>query len=182
VLAADLRAALLRLARGAIEARLRGARPPSLRDLPPGLEANGGAFVTLRRRSDHELRGCIGYVEPSQPLGEAVAAAAVAAATADGRFDPVTLAELPSLVLDVSVLGPAVPIQAQDVEVGRHGLVVQRGERRGLLLPQVPLEWGWDAATFLEQVCRKAGLPTSAWKEPGTSLLGFEAEVFSEES
>lgn len=181
MLAPGPRARLLQLARRAICDRLRGVAPPALDGLPAELLAPCGAFVTLRRRSDHELRGCVGYVEATLPLAEAVAQAAVAAATADGRFEPVTLDELPGIVLDVSLLGPTFEVQASDVVVGRHGLVVQRGQRRGLLLPQVALEWGWDATTFLDQVCRKAGLPTKAWKEPDTKLLAFEAEVFGEE-
>lgn len=123
----------------------------------------------------------MGYVEPIHPLHVSVARAAVAAATEDGRFDPVSLEELPRLLLDVSVLGPALPIEAADVVVGRHGLIVEKDGRRGLLLPQVALEWGWDAPRFLEQACRKAGLPADAWRSGGARLLAFEAEVFGEE-
>lgn len=172
---------LLAIARRAIEERLRGREPAPFGELPEELRRNSGAFVTLRRRRDRELRGCVGYVEPRYPLAEAVALAAVAAATADGRFDPVTLEELGQLALDVSVLGPTFAIQAKDVVIGRHGLIIESAGRRGLLLPQVALEWGWDAAGFLEQTCRKAGLPRGAWREQGTLLFAFEAEVLGEE-
>lgn len=172
---------LLAIARRAIEERLRGRGLPAFEGLAEELRRNSGAFVTLRRRADRGLRGCIGYVEPRYPLAEAVALAAVAAATADGRFDPVTLEELGLLALDVSVLGPTFPIELKDVVVGRHGLIVECAGRRGLLLPQVALEWGWDAALFLEQACRKASLPRDAWRHPETRLLAFEAEVLGDD-
>lgn len=181
MLSAELRLRLLQLARRAIEERLRGGGSPALQDLPDELLRKSGAFVTLRRRADRELRGCVGYVEPTHPLAETIALAAAAAATTDARFDPVKLEELSELSLDISVLGPTFAIESKDVVVGRHGLVVESAGRRGLLLPQVPLEWGWEARTFLEHTCKKAGLPTSAWKEPNTRLLAFEAEVFGEE-
>lgn len=180
-LSEESRLLLLRVARCAIEARLQGSERPPLSDLPEELRRESGAFVTLRRRADKELRGCVGYVEPRFPLAETVALAAVGAATADGRFDPVTLDELATLVVDISVLGPAVPVDAKDIVVGRHGLVIEQAGCRGLLLPQVPIEWGWDARKFLEQTCRKAGLPTEAWKEEDARLFGFEAELFGEE-
>jgi AmmeMemoRadiSam system protein A len=180
MLPAELRARLLQLARRAIEDCLRGEAYRAAPDLAPELLRNSGAFVTVRRRGDHELRGCIGFVEPIYPLHESVARAAAAAATEDRRFEPVTRAELPELELDISILGPPFPIQPGEVEVGRHGLIVERGPRRGLLLPQVPIEWGWDAPTFVEHTCRKAGLPMDAWRDPDTKLWAFEAEIFSE--
>ena len=179
-LAAESRLRLLSIARRAIEGRLQGRERPPLLDLPDELRRESGAFVTLRRRANQELRGCVGYVEPRFPLAETVALAAIGAATSDGRFDPVTLPELDQLALDISVLGPTLPIAAKDIVVGRHGLIVEHGMRRGLLLPQVPIEQGWDASTFLDQTCRKAGLPTNAWTEKDTKLLAFEAEVFGE--
>jgi AmmeMemoRadiSam system protein A len=180
VLSAQERAWLLGFARHSIDACLRGeAQPAHGRD--GELRTRRGAFVTIRRRADHELRGCIGFVEPIWPLADAVAQAAVAAATRDFRFEPLRLPELPSVVLDISVLHVPTPILPEAVEVGRHGLVIERGMARGLLLPQVPVEHGWDRQTFLEQACRKAGLPPGTWREKGASLLGFEAEVFGEE-
>jgi len=171
--------ALLRLARRAIAARLEG-RPPFVEPLPQHLQtAHAGAFVSLHRR-DGELRGCIGFITAERPLPETVADAAIAAATRDTRFPPVGVAELPELVLEVSLLSPAEPIRADEVEVGRHGLILRKGWRTGLLLPQVPITWGWDRATYLEQLCRKAGLPPGSWCDPETELLAFTAQVFEE--
>ena len=115
-----------------------------------------------------------------RPLLETVARMAVAAAIEDGRFEPVTEAELDGLSVEVSALSPLGPIRPEEVEVGRHGLLVGQGGRRGVLLPQVPGEQGWDRETFLVHTCRKAGLPDDAWKEPGVELLGFTADVFRE--
>jgi AmmeMemoRadiSam system protein A len=170
---------LLALARRAIEARLAG-RP--LPDEPArGLLAERrGAFVTLRRRSDGELRGCVGYVEPLYALAEAVTRAAASAATADDRFAPVLLQEVPRLALDVSALGRLEPLTPDAVCVGVHGLVVRWRGRSGLLLPQVAVEHGWDAETFLAHTCLKAGLPADTWRQPGVELLGFSADVFGD--
>lgn len=172
---------LIETARHAIAARLGRAleAPP-----PPtaSLLAKRGAFVTLRQRADADLRGCVGFVEPRFPLIEAVARAAEAAAFDDGRFDPVTASELSGLVIDVSVLGPAVPIRPEDVTVGIHGLILRHAGRSGLLLPQVPVEQEWDREAFLEATCRKAALWSGAWKEPGAQLLGFTATVIHEEN
>ena len=179
-LAPEERRRLLHVARGAIRARLSGEPPPGGDDTPR-LREPGGAFVTLRRREDGELRGCVGYVEPHFPLVEAVARAAVAAALEDGRFDPVTEAELPSLAIEISVLGRTSPIRPGDVEIGTHGLIIRCGGRSGLLLPQVPVEHGWDRDVFLAETCRKAGLPRDAWKRADAELLGFTAEVLGEE-
>jgi AmmeMemoRadiSam system protein A len=179
-LTAAARAQLLAIARRAIEARLRGEWLPD-EPVDQELRRPSGAFVTLRRRDDSDLRGCIGYIEALYPLAETVQRAAVSAATEDHRFDPVGLDELDELVIDISVLEPAAPIRPEDVRVGTHGLIVQRGRRRGLLLPQVPVEQGWDVTTFLDHTCLKAGLPPGAWRDPETRLLGFAATVFGEE-
>ena len=171
---------LLLTARRAIAAHLAGERPapeePTL-----GLRAPRGAFVTLRRREGGELRGCVGVMEAQAPLLETVARVAVMAATADGRFDPVTPGELAGLGLEVSVLGPLCPVNPQEVQVGRHGLLLRSGERHGVLLPQVALEQGWDRETFLDRACGKAGLSAGAWRQPEVQVLAFTAEVFSEE-
>jgi AmmeMemoRadiSam system protein A len=137
--------------------------------------------VTLRRRSDHELRGCVGMMDTEESLAAVVAEAAAAAATRDGRFDTVTSEELDGLHIEISVLGPLSAICSDDVEVGLHGLVVQFAGRRGVLLPQVPVDRGWDRETFLGWTCRKAGLPPDTWKKPGCELLGFTALVFGED-
>lgn len=174
------RRSLLRAAREAIAARL-ASQKASLPPLEGGLAAARGAFVTLRRASDGGLRGCVGQLEGDAPLLMTVVDMAVAAAARDGRFDPVTADELVSLRIEISVLSPLEPIRPSEVEVGRHGLLVRRGARRGVLLPQVPVEQGWDRETFLAHTCEKAGLPPDAWTQPGVELLGFTATVFGED-
>lgn len=136
-----------------------------------------GVFTSLYLRG--ALRGCVGYVFPTTPLYRAVAETACAAAFEDNRFDPVKLDEAPSLRIELSVLSPPRPILAGAIEIGRHGLLVSASGVRGLLLPQVPVERGWDRVTFLEQTCRKAGLPLDAWQK-GAILEAFTAEVFGE--
>ena len=144
--------------------------------IPADLQA--GAFVTLRVNG--ALRGCIGYPEPRLPLIEVVERCAASAATSDPRFPPVTAVEWSGVDLEISVLGPIELVRdVSDIEVGRHGLVVQLGRRRGLLLPQVATEWHWDATEFASQTCVKAGLPRDAWQK-GATLYRFEAEVFGE--
>ncbi len=175
--------ALLALARAAVEGCFTG-RAPALPAGDPALEAVRGVFVTLRRRADGALRGCLGHTQGRMPLAAAVRELAVGAALRDHRFAPVTADEVPGLSIELTVLSAPVPLARGDlpgaVEVGRHGLVVSRGERSGVLLPQVARGRGWDAVTFLEQVCRKAGLPPDAWREPGTRVARFEGESFGE--
>ncbi len=171
--------ALLEWARASLFAHFGGQTlPPAQHD--EELQRPAAAFVTLRRRSDHELRGCVGLMDREDSLAAVVAEAAVAAATRDGRFDFVTAAELPDLHIEISVLGPVSAIDSDEVEVGRHGLIVQFAGRRGLLLPQVPVDRGWDRETFLSWTCRKAGLPPDTWRKPTCELLGFTALVFGE--
>jgi AmmeMemoRadiSam system protein A len=168
---------LVAIARHAIAARLgRSAPAPS----PPMGEPRG-VFVTLRRRADNDLRGCVGIVEPLFPLVETVCRAAVSAAFGDRRFPPVTLGELQSLTVHVSVLGPLAPSAPEAVEVGRHGVLIRYDERRALLLPHVATEQGWDRETLLRQLCRKAGLPSDAWQKGDCRLFIFETEMFTED-
>jgi AmmeMemoRadiSam system protein A len=167
---------LLRLAHRSIELALEG-RSVDLTSPTAHLAEPRGAFTTLHLEG--ELRGCIGFVLPIQSLYAAVAESASAAALDDPRFQPVTPAEAPHLKIEISVLSPLQPIRPEEVVVGRHGLVVTQGNRRGLLLPQVPIEWKWDRETFLSQTCLKAGLPADAWQH-GAQLQGFTAEVFGE--
>lgn len=167
---------LLALAHKSIQARLRGAE---LKVASPSdhLSEMRGAFTTLHRRG--KLRGCIGYVIAGTPLYETVIETAAAAAFEDPRFAPVRGEEAPELQIEISVLSPMSPIRAEDVVIGKHGLMVSYRGLRGLLLPQVPIEWGWDRETFLEQTCQKAGLSPDAWKH-GAKLEAFTAEVFGE--
>jgi AmmeMemoRadiSam system protein A len=177
---ADARHALLGLARRTVEAvALSTDSPIPTPDLPGSLQRPGAAFVTLY--VGDRLRGCIGAIEPREcSLAETIVMMARAAACEDPRFDPLHPDELPGLYIEISVLGPLVPVESADeIVVGRDGLVVEEGHRRGLLLPQVPAEWGWDRETFLAQTCAKAGLPPDAWRR-GARVFRFEATVFGE--
>lgn len=140
-----------------------------------------GVFVTLRRRADNDLRGCVGIVEPRYPLAEAVRRAAVSAALEDTRFASVTLGELHSLTVHVSVLGPLSACAPEGVEIGRHGVLVRHDERSALFLPQVATEQGWAREKLLRQLCRKAGLPPDAWRHPECRLFVFETEIYTED-
>lgn len=170
---------LLQIARDAIVAHVSGASISSSDDADPeGRRA--GVFVTLHIAG--ALRGCIGHMENDEPLPRRVTRCAIAACSADPRFPAVSGAEVPSLAIEISLLGPLQPIAGPDeIEIGRHGLVIEKGWHRGLLLPQVATEWTWDPETFLSQTCRKAGLPKDAWKN-GATISRFEAEVFREPS
>ncbi len=167
---------MLRLAHEVIEAAVQDREVDTT---PPSdhLAEPRGAFTTLHLRG--ELRGCVGYVIALHPLYRTIAETALSAAFHDTRFLPVTKEEAPELEIEISVLSRLQPIEVDDIEIGRHGLVVTFGSRRGLLLPQVPVEYGWDVKTFLEQTCHKAGLPSDAW-ERGATLEGFTAEIFSD--
>jgi len=179
---------LLRLARAAIAAHVtRSVDPQSALRTPESavrtpesamLSCLRGAFVSLHNRGD--LRGCIGHIEANQLLGDVVARCAVAACSADPRFPPIAHIELAEIDIEISLLGPLEPITGpEDLVVGRHGLLVERGRQRGLLLPQVATEWHWNADAFLAHTCEKAGLPRDAWKK-GATVWRFEAEVFGE--
>jgi uncharacterized protein len=171
------RARLLQLARDAIVAHISRFAEPAL-SIEGVFARRGGAFVTLHTHGS--LRGCIGHVEADEPLGYVIPRCAISAATQDPRFATVGPGELADLDIELSLLGPLEPIAGPaDIEIGRHGLIVERGWSRGLLLPQVASEWKWDAETFLTHTCRKAGLRDDAWKR-GAKLWRFEAEVFGE--
>ncbi len=171
------RALLLKLAHEAIASALE-RREISLAPPSPHLAEPRGVFSTLYHRGN--LRGCIGQVLPVGQLYRAVAETARGAAFEDPRFPPLTREELPELRLSLSILSPLKPIRPEEVEIGRHGLLVRWGGRRGLLLPQVPVEHKWDRITFMEQTCLKAGLSPHAWKS-GAELEAFTAEVFADE-
>ncbi len=168
---------LLRLAHRSIEAAV---EERELEVFPPSdhLAQCRGAFTTLHLHG--RLRGCIGYVFPTSPLYRTVAETARAAALDDPRFHPVAAEEVTALKVEISVLSPLWPIAPEEIVIGKHGLVVSQGSRRGLLLPQVPVEWNWEAQTFLAQTCLKAGLAHDAWRY-GAELQAFTAEVFGEE-
>ena len=147
--------------------------------LPAGrLGQPGSAFVTVHCAG--RLRGCVGRTDRALPLAETVVQCAISAGIHDARFRPLQPAELSEVDIEISVLSEAQPIKPQAIETGRHGLAVSRGDRRGLLLPQVAAGRRWSAMQFLEETCRKAGLEPTAWQDPETKVLGFTAEVFSE--
>jgi len=172
------RSQLLRLAHESIESALAGHEIPL--DPPTShLAQPRGVFTSLHLHG--QLRGCVGYVLPAGSIYRAVGETARAAAFEDNRFSPVTLAEAPHLEIELSILTPPQPIAAEAIEIGRHGLLISQGGRRGLLLPQVPVEHHWDRVTFLEQTCRKAGLPGDAWQN-GAVIEAFSAEVFGDDS
>jgi AmmeMemoRadiSam system protein A len=179
-LSAEARAQLLALARGTLEAHFRGDPPPRLPS--DRAEAFGEAralFVTLRL--DGQLRGCIGTLAPEGDLARAVPRFARKAAFEDPRFSELTPEELPACAIEISVLTPPRPVEdPEEIVVGRDGLILELGSRRGLLLPQVATEWGFDRTTFLAEVSRKAGLPPDAWRLPGARLWSFQAEVFAD--
>jgi AmmeMemoRadiSam system protein A len=171
---------LLALARRAIAAALAGAPAPEIPDVP-GTRLCGGAFVTLEEEGD--LRGCIGRVAGDRTLGDVVRDVAVSAACDDPRFPAVVPDELAELRIEISVLGEPAPIEPVDparLVIGRDGLLVRRGSALGVLLPQVALERGWGPEAFLAAACRKAGLGPRAWREPGTQVFTFQADVFGE--
>lgn len=174
----DERALLLRLAHDSIFSALEGREIP-LEPPTDHLAQPRGVFTTLYLRG--ALRGCIGYALPVSSLYHAVAGTARAAAFQDTRFPHITLPEAHDLEIELSILSPPERIAAEAIEIGRHGLLITMVGSRGLLLPQVPVEHHWDRTTFLEQTCRKAGLPVDAWKK-GAIIEAFTAEVFGEKA
>jgi len=181
---------LVTLARTAINEYLSKHRvtdPPA--GTPKHLLEKSGVFVTLEStKPTRQLRGCIGYPLPTEPLVIATIHSAIEAATGDPRFEPVGLAEFESITIEVSVLtvpeklSSKVPTErSKEITIGRDGLIVGRRARRGLLLPQVAPEWGWDAEEFLSNCCLKAGLPPDAWLDKETEVEKFQAVVFEED-
>lgn len=176
---------LVKLARRAIEEHLKGEETP-LPAPAEKLREKAGVFVTLETYPKKDLRGCIGYPEPVMPLVEALTRAAVSAATNDPRFPPLQPEELEDTLVEVSVLTKpeALTVKpeeyASQIEIGKHGLIVERGFNRGLLLPQVAVDENWDKEEFLSHTCMKAGLPPDAWWDEDTRVYRFEGIVFTE--
>ncbi len=175
----DEKNTLLRIARAAIEAKVRGLPAPSEAIENSALKSDSGAFVTLHRFGD--LRGCIGTFASPQPLYITVRDMAVAAAVKDPRFIPVKPDELKEIEIEISVLSPLREIKdPKEIEVGRHGIYIVKGRLRGVLLPQVAVEHGYDRFQFLDATCLKAGIAPGSWKEEDTAIFVFEAEIFRE--
>lgn len=167
---------LLSIAKKSIESYVKKSEIPDFQIKSPTFQKPSGAFVSLHKGG--ALRGCIGYIEPAKPLWITVRDAAIAAATQDYRFEPVGKSELNKIEIEISVLSPLTLIKSPDeIEVGKHGLLISQYSVSGLLLPQVATQYGWDKSQFLSQTCLKAGLPENAWKE-GATIYAFTADVF----
>jgi uncharacterized protein (TIGR00296 family) len=173
------------VARKAIEAEV-GRIDVDDFDMPGSFMQKRGVFVTLSTFPEHDLRGCIGYPEPTFPLGEALIRAAEGACH-DPRFPPLRQSELTDIVVEASILTVPELIRIEErrklpevIRVGIDGLIMERGHYRGLLLPQVPVEWEWDATTFLEQTCVKAGMAPDRWLDSSCKVYRFQAEIFYE--
>ncbi|MCU0798443.1 MAG: TIGR00296 family protein [Candidatus Thermoplasmatota archaeon] len=176
----------VRIARAHIERQL-GGRPISTPHGPKVFDQPSGVFVTLNTYPDRELRGCIGYSEPIMAIGKALREVAVAAATRDPRFPPVRLKEMDSIVIDVTLLTPPERLEysgpddlLSKIVIGRDGLIARKGFYSGLLLPQVPVEWGWGVEEFLSHTCLKAGLSRDEWKRGDVEFQRFSGQVFGE--
>jgi uncharacterized protein (TIGR00296 family) len=182
---------LVKLARRAVEEHLRTGKKTKIpEDTPPKLLQLCGVFVTINsiNYGEKKLRGCIGYPYPSTPLTQAIIESAINSATQDPRFNPLSLSEIESVVFEVSVLTPHQKITVEKpieypskIKVGKDGITVERGMFKGLLLPQVPVEWKWDEEEFLCQCCIKAGLPPDCWLLNGTKIHKFQAIIFQED-
>ena len=169
---------LLYIARESIASALEGRSPRLPEDLPEGLLKPFGAFVTLHKHG--QLRGCIGTFQADKPLYLTVMEMARSAAFNDPRFPPLSREELNEIDIEISVLSPMWRAKPEEVEVGVHGIYIIRGLNRGVLLPQVAVEFGWDRETFLDHTCLKAGLPPGCWKDPKTEVYLFTSEIFGE--
>jgi AmmeMemoRadiSam system protein A len=175
----DQKKGLLTLARETIKAHLAGKPLPPLPKAEGAFAEEAGAFVTLHKRG--MLRGCIGSMVGRGPLVRTVQEMAIASATEDPRFGAVTPNETGEIDIEISVLSPMKKItDVNEIEVGKHGIMMSQGRRCGVLLPQVATEQGWEREEFLVNTCYKAGLPPAAWKDPKTTIEIFSAEVFGE--
>jgi AmmeMemoRadiSam system protein A len=170
---------LLDLARSVIDLKTKEKEHKREAYFSSTLKEQRGVFVTLNK--SHQLRGCIGYIEGLKPLQIAVEEMSLAAAFDDPRFPPVEKEEVKEIEIEISVLSPLEVINdPNQIEIGKHGLIIEKGMMRGLLLPQVATEYDWDVETFLSQTCQKAGLPNDAWHDESTVIQIFSAEIFSE--
>ncbi|HMD13967.1 MAG TPA: AmmeMemoRadiSam system protein A [Bacteroidota bacterium] len=171
---------LFDIARRSIESAVQRSREKLPAKIPPALMERYGAFVTLRIHG--ELRGCIGYIDGINPLCETVYDVAAKAAMEDYRFEPLTADEMTNLEIEISILSPRREIHDfHEIEIGTHGLIAELGNRRGLLLPQVAPEQGWDQETFVKQTVKKAGLPSTMWQHPDIRLFVFTAEILQQD-
>jgi len=179
----------VQIAREAIRKRLEEDQQLAIPDIPPTLQNKSGVFVTIKKqtKSREVLRGCIGHIYPEVPLLEATIDSAILSATRDPRFPPMTPIELKESIIEITILTPPVIIKVnkpseylEQIEIGRHGLIIEKGVHTGVLLPQVPVEWNWNVEEFLAQLCGKAGLRPDCWCMEDTKLYQFESEIFKE--
>ena len=177
---AESRHRLLQVARESLENFLENEKRTEFTTETPELLEKRAVFVTLRKLDSGNLRGCIGQTEARYPLIEAVAKTAISSAVNDSRFPPVTLDELPDLLIEINVLSPMTPLNPEDVEVGKHGLLINKGSYGGLFLPEVAVSQDWDRLTFLDELCRKANLPKGSWRDAEAKLQAFESEAWEE--
>jgi uncharacterized protein len=179
ILSGKQKSVLLAIARQAVEAVVRTGKLDVEPSDDNGLNEKRGCFVTIRKNGD--LRGCIGVFSSEKPLYREIAEMAVSAATKDPRFHPMVEEDLQNFTIEISVLSPLIETKnPEEIEVGTHGIYLEKGYSRGVLLPQVASEQGWDRTTFLENTCVKAGLPQNAWKAGDTRLYIFSAEIFND--
>ena len=179
-LSAQFRLKLLRVARQSLENFLENGNLIQFPTEIPELLEKRAVFVTLRNRDHGDLRGCLGQSKPRYPLIEAVAKTVISSAVDDTRFPSLTLDELPDLLIEINVLSPLAPSKPEDVKIGKHGLMINKGSKGAIFLPEVAVSNGWDLHTFLEELCRKANLSEGSWHDCEAELYVFESEVWDE--
>ena len=179
-LSAQFRLKLLRVARQSLENFLENGNLIQFPTEIPELLEKRAVFVTLKNRDHGDLRGCLGQSKPRYPLIEAVAKTVISSAVDDTRFPSLTLDELPDLLIEINVLSPLAPSKPEDVKIGKHGLMINKGSKGAIFLPEVAVSNGWDLHTFLEELCRKANLSEGSWHDCEAELYVFESEVWDE--
>ena len=179
-LSAQFRLKLLRVARQSLENFLENGNLIQFPTEIPELLEMRAVFVTLRNRDHGDLRGCLGQSKPRYPLIEAVAKTVISSAVDDTRFPSLTLDELPDLFIEINVLSPLAPSKPEDVKIGKHGLMINKGSKGAIFLPEVAVSNGWDLHTFLEELCRKANLSEGSWHDCEAELYVFESEAWDE--
>ena len=179
-LSAEFKLKLLHVARQSLQYFLENGEYFQFRTEIPELLEKRAVFVTLRKMSNGDLRGCIGQSKPLYPLIKAVAVTAISSALEDARFPSLTIDELPNLLIGINVLSSLEPSKPEDVKIGKHGLVIKKGNKGALFLPEVAFSNGWDLHTFLDELCLKAGLPEGSWSDSEAELNVFKSEAWSE--
>ena len=179
-LSTELRLKLLLVARQSLENFMENGDHMQFPTEIPQLLEKRAVFVTLRKRSNGDLRGCIGHSKPRYPLIEAVSKTALSSALEDSRFTPLKIDELPDLIIEISVLSPMYPSKPENVEIGKHGLMIIKGSKGALFLPEVAVSNDWDLKTFFDEICSKADLPKGSWNNRYAELYVFESDAWGE--